>query len=52
MIRSFPMQVVKISHVVSQQNPCERLGEIEYFRIWYPILIELADGYHIMSVAA
>jgi hypothetical protein len=52
MTGSFSVQFVKIFRVVSQQCPLERLGEIEHFRIGCSIPAELADGYHIVSVAA
>jgi len=35
---------------VSQQHPLERLGQIEHFPVWCSILVELADGHHIVSV--
>jgi hypothetical protein len=50
MTRSFSVQRVKILRVVSQQHPLERLGEIKHFRVRCSILLELADGHHIVSV--
>jgi hypothetical protein len=52
MTRPFPVQLVQIFRVVSQQYSLERLGEIEHFRIWCSILIELANGDDIVSVPA
>src|SRR5438309_864880 len=43
---------MKIFSVVSQQHALQQWGELEYFGVRRPIVIELADGHHIVPVAA